>query len=228
MKMTAIVLAAGSGSRMKSDIPKQYLQLNNYPVMYHSLKTFNESFVDEIILVVPQNDIEYCNKEIVQKYGLKKVTNIVAGGSERYYSVYNAITSIDIEEEHYIFVHDAARPLLTNETLEKCKQSVIEYGTAVAGVPVKDTIKIVDSDKNVISTPDRSTLWQVQTPQCFNAKLLKNSYEKMIQDLQRGNITDDAQVVEKYSNAKVKMIESEYTNIKITTPEDIKIAEKSI
>lgn len=222
MKRVAIVLAGGKGSRMNSDIPKQYMKLLGEPVLYYSLKAFENSEVDEIVLVVGKGDIQLC-KELVKKYGFLKVCNIVEGGSERYYSVLNGLRAISDCE--YVFIHDGARPCVTEEVIARCMLDVKKYAACVAAVPVKDTIKIADSDGFAQSTPDRSCLWQIQTPQCFEYNLVKNAYETMAADDERGNITDDAMVVEKYSNRKVKLTMGSYENIKITTPEDIYVAE---
>ena len=137
-KYAAIVLSAGSGSRMKSDIPKQYLPLIEKPVIYYSLMAFQNSPVDEIILVSGANDIEYCRKEIVERYGLSKVTKIVAGGKERYDSVYEGLCATDAE---YVLIHDGARPVLTSDLIDRMIQGVENTGACIAAMPVKDTKK---------------------------------------------------------------------------------------
>ncbi len=228
MKTVAVVLAAGSGKRMRSNVAKQYIQVNGHPIIYYSLNVFQSSFVDDIILVVPSGDEEYCKKEIVEKYKLTKVKAIVTGGKERYNSVYNALAQISSQEYKYVFIHDGARPMIDDAILKRCLENLELYKTAVVGMPVKDTIKKVAADGMVIDTPDRNTLWQVQTPQCFDVELVKIAYDKMMQSDILINITDDAQVVENYSNACIKMVQGAYTNIKITTPEDISIAQKCL
>lgn len=228
MKTVAIVLAAGSGSRMDSDIRKQYLELKDKPVVYYALKAFEDSFIDRVVLVCPQEDIEYCRKEIVEKYSLTKVRDIVPGGKERYNSVSNGlqiITNCD-----YVFIHDGARPLIDSEMLDRLLEEVQISGTAVAAVPSKDTVKIVDNEGYVISTPTRKTVWSVQTPQVFSFELIKEAYERMNSRLatleQRGLvITDDAMVVEDFTGSKVKLVMGSYKNLKITTPEDMQVAE---
>ncbi len=236
MKTAAIVLAAGKGSRMQADRPKQYLLLKEKPVLYYSLKAFEESCVDEIILVVGEGEIKYCQQEIVDKYNLKKVTAIVEGGKERYHSVYEGLKLLSRacegvqSEEHkdetteYVFIHDGARPFVTPELIGKLLEEVEEYKACVAGMPVKDTIKIVDNNRFVTATPDRSLVWLVQTPQVFQYNLVYDAYKKMMAGDQTG-ITDDAMVVEKMTGHPVKLIEADYRNIKITTPEDIVIGE---
>lgn len=225
-KYAAIVLSAGSGSRMKSDIPKQYLPLIEKPVIYYSLMAFQNSPVDEIILVSGANDIEYCRKEIVERYGLSKVTRIVAGGKERYDSVYEGLCATDAE---YVLIHDGARPVLTSDMIDRMIQEVENTGACIAAMPVKDTIKLSDEHKQVASTPDRKHLWMVQTPQCFARTLLEESYEILKCKQKAGenvpDITDDAMIVEYATGKKITLVEGAYTNLKITTPEDLAVAE---
>lgn len=220
-KITAIVLAAGTGSRMNSSIKKQFMEIKGKPVIWYSLFAFESYGVDQIILVTGKEDIEYCRKEIVEKYGFTKVTDIVAGGDERYKSVYNGLK---VATGDIVLIHDGARPLISHEIIDRCVKGTREYGACVAGMPAKDTIKIVDEERIVTDTPNRKHVWITQTPQSFLYELVKNAYDKM----QKGNyenITDDAMVVEQFSNHKVKFIEGDYSNIKVTTPEDIFVAE---
>lgn len=224
----AIVLAAGRGSRMNSDIPKQYLKIKEKPVLYYALKTFQDSFVDRIILVTSESDIEYCRRNIVEEYGFNKVTRIVAGGKERYHSVYAGICAAG--ECDYIFIHDGARPFVTEMMLERAYRCVGEYDACVIGMPVKDTIKIADEEGFAATTPKRNLVWMIQTPQVFSYSLIKDAYTSLIKEekniLQKGiQITDDAMVVESFTDRKVKLVEGSYENIKITTPEDLNIAE---
>jgi len=225
-KFAAVVLSAGVGSRMKSDIPKQYMDLLGKPVIYYSLKAFEENAFSSIVLVCGKDDIEYCQKEIVEKYGLKNVTAIVHGGKERYHSVYEGLKAISGAD--YVFIHDGARPMLNADIIERLKEAVVQEEAAVAGMPVKDTIKIVDDEKYVADTPERKYVWQVQTPQCFAYSIIYDAYKSIIQDEEEGwtipNITDDAMVLEYATDHEVKMVEADYRNIKITTPEDLKIA----
>lgn len=225
MRYIAIVLAGGRGSRMKSDIPKQYMELGGKQVLYYSLERFQKSNVSKIILVTGRGDEDYCRKQYIDMYGFDKIEHIVAGGSERYYSVLNGLRSIaESDEETYVMIHDGARPCISDEVIERCMQEVSCEKACVAAVPVKDTIKIADGDGYAESTPDRNYLWQIQTPQCFEYHLIKDSYERMAADENRGNITDDAMVVEKYSDSRIKLTMGSYENIKITTPEDIQTA----
>ena len=222
MKTAAVVLAAGKGSRMQADRPKQYLLLKEKPVLYYSLKAFEDSSIDEVVLVVGEGEIEYCQKEIVDKYQFKKITAITEGGKERYHSVYEGLKRM--ESVDYVFIHDGARPFVTVELITKLLEEVKEHKACVAGMPVKDTIKLVDDKQFVIDTPDRRMVWLVQTPQVFGYDLVYGAYEKVMAGDQNG-ITDDAMVVEQMTGHPVKLIEAGYRNIKITTPEDIIIGE---
>ncbi len=219
----AIVLAAGSGTRMHSDIPKQYLDLRGKPVLYYSLKALEESFVDDIVLVTGVGWQEYCQNEIVKKYGLKKVRSIVPGGAQRYDSVYRGLR--ETEGADYIYIHDGARPFLTVQILENARETAAAFGSAIAGMPVKDTIKIADENQYVKETPLRSSVWQVQTPQAFRRELVVSAYQKLFETGSFQGITDDAMVVEQMLEMPVKLFEASYENIKITTPEDLKVAE---
>lgn len=225
----AILLAGGSGSRMQSTVPKQYINIHGKPVLYFSLKALEESFIDEIILVCRPSDEEYCKQEIVDRYGFTKVTGIVPGGSERYASVYNGLKKVaglyeNCQDSTYIYVHDGARACIDQELLLECKSSVEQYNACVPAVPVKDTIKVIDSEGFSISTPNRSTLMAVQTPQCFRMDIVWPSYIRMDEEHYTG-ATDDASVVERFSDTRIKLCKGSYNNIKITTAEDISIAE---
>ncbi len=225
---SAVVLAAGSGRRMNSDTKKQYMLIHEKPVIYYSLKTFQESFVDEIVLVVSPGDVTYCQKEIVEKYGFTKVKHIVEGGRERYHSVAAGLKCLSTNG--FIFIHDGARPMITKDILERALDCVTECGACVVGMPVKDTIKIADGNQYIDRTPNRNLVWMVQTPQVFSADLIKAAYEELLvkeqQLSEQGiSVTDDAMVVETLSGKKVRLVEGTYENIKITTPEDIRLAE---
>lgn len=231
VKTAAVILAAGSGKRMGGDTKKQYLLLAGKPVIYYSLKAFQESFVDEIILVAAPGDEEYCRIEIVEKYRLHKVSCIAEGGKERYHSVANGLKRLG--ECDYVFIHDAARPMVSEAILERAYQAVCECQACVVGMPVKDTIKIADEDGYISSTPNRNLLWMVQTPQVFRYTLIKNAYDELLvkeKELRSRGIavTDDAMVVETLTGHPVKLVHGAYENIKITTPEDLKIAEEFI
>ena len=222
MKATAIVLAAGSGKRMNSKVHKQYLLIKEKPVLYYSLKAFEESNVSEIVLVVGSGEVDYCKNEIVDRYGFKKVKAIVEGGKERYHSVYEGLKAVN--ESDYVLIHDGARPFLDQTIIERVLEEVQTCQACVVGMPVKDTIKIADEEKFAKETPNRSDVWMIQTPQTFSYELIFDAYTRMLQK-EDVTITDDAMVVEKMTDHKVKLVEGSYKNIKITTPEDLQIAE---
>lgn len=219
---TAIVLSAGQGKRMGTAIQKQYLQLNGKEIICHTLETFQKSpIIDEIILVVGKGQEEYCRKEIAEKYHFTKVHKIVEGGAERYHSVLNGLR--EIKHQGYVFIHDGARPFVSEEIMQRAYEAACAFGACVVGMPVKDTVKIADKETFISETPDRSFVWQVQTPQVFQVDMVKEAYEKMIQSGYT-QATDDAMVVEKMLGKKLKLVEGSYENIKITTPEDMDIA----
>lgn len=257
-RYTAIVLAAGQGKRMGGSVHKQYLLLQGRPILHYALKVFEESPVDEIILVVGKGEIEYCQKEIVEKYGFRKIKCIVEGGRERYHSVFCGLNAV--EQSDYILIHDGARPFLSQEIIRRSMDAAKEYQAAVVGMPVKDTIKLADEKTFAVSTPKRERMWMIQTPQAFSYPLIYQAYWELLrveqQDIpeqestlqQNGNpgkssllnrkkiayleenrekiqVTDDAMVVELLSDVPVKLVEGSYQNIKITTPEDLKIGE---
>lgn len=222
---TAIVLSAGSGRRMNSDVPKQYMDLCGYPVIYYSLKAFEDSPVDSIVLVTGEEDIAYCKKEIVDRYGFRKIAAVVAGGSERYLSVYEGIKAC--QGTDYVLIHDGARPLVSRECICRSMDTVKQEKACVLATPVKDTIKIADTEGFALSTPDRSTLWAMQTPQSFSYSLLMEAYEELFRRMRQGEtpqVTDDAMIVEYALNRKIRLIMGNYENIKITTPEDLLVA----
>ena len=222
-RVNAIVLAAGSGKRMDSDIPKQYLLLNGKPVMVYSLESFAKSSVDGIILVVAPGDVEFCQKEIVEKYHIAKVVSIVEGGAERYDSVYRGLLA---SESDIVLVHDSARAFVSQKVIEGAIDGARRYNACVVAVPSKDTVKIATPGGFVESTPRRELVWNVQTPQAFSYSLLRGAYEKMMADSAQEGITDDAMVVERMTDVPVRLVQGDYNNIKITTPEDLVLGEK--
>ena len=220
-KYTAIVLAAGSGKRMNSKVHKQYLIIQDRPVLYYSLKAFEDSAVDEIVLVVGKGEEKFCRKEIVDKYGISKVKAIVEGGKERYHSVFEGLKQTS--DADYVLIHDGARPFVNQDIIRRCMQEVQKYQACVVGMPVKDTIKIADEEGYAKQTPDRKNVWMIQTPQTFSYALSYEAYEEMLKTEDTA-ITDDAMVLERIKGKKSKLIEGSYRNIKITTPEDLLIA----
>lgn len=224
----AVVLAAGAGRRMQADVKKQFLLLKGKPLIYYPLKAFQESFVEEIVLVVPKEDMLYCKEEIVDKYHFSKVRCLAEGGKERYHSVASGLSRLS--ECDYVFIHDGARPFVTAEILERAYRCVRECGACVVGMPVKDTIKIADREGMIAETPDRNLVWMIQTPQVFSYHLIKEAYENLLGQesalREKGiHITDDAMAVEMLMDHPVKLVEGSYQNIKITTPEDLLVAE---
>ena len=223
---TAVILAAGQGKRMHSAVQKQYLLLQGYPVLYYSVKAFEESPVDRIVLVTGAEEQEYCKKEIVERYGFRKVHKIVTGGKERYHSVYEGLKAA--EGADYVLIHDGARPFVTQEIIERTLEGARTWGACVVGMPAKDTVKIIDESGFAKVTPDRNKVWMVQTPQTFTYPLILDAYRKLIEQEVAGEaigVTDDAMVLETVSGKQSRLVEGSYENIKITTPSDLQIAE---
>lgn len=228
----AVVLAGGRGKRMGTTLAKQYLMLEEKPILCYSLETFEASdLIDEVILVVGKGQIPYCRREIVEKYQYQKVQAVVEGGAERYHSVWEALKILEQRrlKESYVFIHDGARPFISEAILKRAYEEVIKSRACVVGMPVKDTIKIADEQGCIHMTPKRSLVWQIQTPQVFASELIISAYREMIEKeqelLAQGvQITDDAMVVENVCGCPVKLVEGSYENLKITTPEDLEIA----
>ena len=229
MKTTAIVLAAGSGKRMGTAVKKQYLNLGGHPVLFYSLMAFqNSNLIDDIILVCSKEDAkqvrsEYCNDVF------SKISCVVEGGKERYNSVFNGLKAI--KKSNLVFIHDGARPFVDEAVIERCYQTLNNEDACVAAVLSKDTVKIADEEGYVNLTPNRKLVWNVQTPQCFKYELILEAYNKLIEaeqnELLTGvNVTDDAMVAEHFLGTRVKLVEGSYNNIKITTIEDIALADK--
>ena len=224
MKSTAIVLAAGQGKRMNSKVQKQFLLIKGKPVLYYSLSCFqNSREIEEIIVVTGKESINFCKQEIIEAYCFSKVKAVIPGGKVRYDSVYAGLCAC--EDSDYVFIHDGARPFLSNDMIRRGKEAVLDYGACVIGMPSKDTIKIADENGMVESTPSRNKVWNIQTPQIFSYTAIREAHEKARQQ-NMADITDDAMVIERFGNMKIKLVEGSYENIKITTPEDIVVAEK--
>jgi len=212
-----VIVAAGTGSRMNMGINKQFIKLEGKEIIYYTIEKFykNEN-IDDIVVVVKEEEAEFFRKEILDKYNFKNI-KLAYGGKERQDSVYNGLKSLD-KECNIVLVHDGARPFVSNKIINKSIEEAKENKAIVVGVPVKDTIKVIDNDKNIVDTPNRNILWAVQTPQTFDYNLLIKSYEDAFKDGFYG--TDDAMLVERIGY-KVKMVEGSYNNIKITTQEDL-------
>lgn len=222
-KISAIILSAGSGRRMNTDQAKQYLLINGKPLISYTIQAFEESLVDEIIVVTKKGDTEFVKKDIIEANQFLKVSAVVEGGKERYDSVYEGLKQLN--DSDYVLVHDGARPCIHATAINKMIQSVTTLKACIMGVPVKDTIKVIGEDHTVCETPKRSSLWSVQTPQAFYVPLLKKAYDEiMTKDC--CDITDDAMIVETMTDVPVHMIMGEYTNIKVTTQEDLIIVQR--
>ena len=230
----AVVLAAGTGSRMHSSVAKQFMELQGKPLIFYALKAMEESeVIDTCILVTGEAHISYVKREIVEKYGFQKVQAVIAGGEERYASVACAMRYIRETmkgSEGVVFIHDGARPFLTGQILRDTYEAVQTFGACVAAVPSKDTVKLTDAEGFAVDTPDRRRVWNVQTPQVFEMKLITDCYAKLDEEAEKHAgeklpVTDDASVVEMFTNHKVRMVPSSYENIKVTTPDDLVIAE---
>lgn len=243
---TAIILAAGMGKRMNYPIPKQYRYVQDHPVIYHTIKAFQDSsIIKDIILVCGKNEVESCQKSVVEKYAFDKVIAVVAGGKERYHSVRAGLEQL-CEDTQYVMIHDCARPVVTQDLLKRGYESVLQHDATIPVLPVKDTIKKIDPQGTVIGTPNRDQLYIVQTPQIFTKKLITQAYGDLFRVLQqetgqnkhakceenqgykqvieeKTNITDDAMVVETFTDKKVHTYLGDYYNIKITTPEDMEL-----
>ena len=218
---TAVIVAAGKGKRMGTDISKQFLPLGGKEILTHTVEKFeNAEQVRDIILVTGEESV-FDVQEMTQEYGWKKVVSIVAGGKERYDSVWSGLQEVSVDTD-IILIHDGVRPFVTEAILNNSIHTAMEMGGCVAGVPAKDTIKVCDSDNIAVETPDRSTLWQIQTPQTFRKDLIIQAYKKAKEEGFVG--TDDASLAE-YSGYPVKVIMGSYRNIKITTKEDMIIGE---
>lgn len=214
-----VIVAAGTGSRMNMGINKQFIKLEGKEIIAYTIEKFyNNSNIEDIVVVVKEDESEFFKKEILDKYNFKNI-KIAYGGKERQDSVYNGLKSLD-EKCDVVLIHDGARPFVSDKIIDNCIEEAKEHKAIVVGVPVKDTIKVIDSDKNIVDTPNRSVLWAVQTPQTFDYNILIDAYKDAFKSGFYG--TDDAMLVERIGY-KVKMVEGSYNNIKITTQEDLNV-----
>lgn len=220
----ALIPAAGMGKRMGASINKQYLQLNGLPIVARTINLFEKSdLIDAIYLVTPEHEIPYCRKHVVEACGFNKIVAIVPGGKERQNSVMNGLNAMRAEcaDDDIILIHDGVRPLVTETQLQQSIETARNYDGALVAVPVKDTIKTV-MDGMVTGTPLRETLWQAQTPQSFRFSTIYHAHKSAENAGFIG--TDDASLVEREGGV-IRIIPGSYTNIKITTPEDLILAE---
>ncbi|MFN1835843.1 2-C-methyl-D-erythritol 4-phosphate cytidylyltransferase [Balneola sp. MJW-20] len=220
--LSLIIPAAGSGVRLGSEIPKPFIRIGDKTILEHTVRRFLD--YKGLKQVVIATSAAYLEEVQVMLDGIGAASimmKAVEGGAERQYSIYNALGEVD-ERSELIAVHDAVRPFISATIIEQCCRIADEYGGAVVGVPAKDTIKKVDEDNVIIETPDRSMLWQAQTPQVFKKELLIRAYESAMNHDLLG--TDDASLVEAVGGV-VKMVEGERENLKITYPIDLQVAE---
>ena len=223
MKVIALVPAAGMGKRMGADINKQYLLLGGKPIVAHTVQALEDAaFIDDIYIIVPENEIPYCREHVVEGHGFQKVREIVAGGAERQNSVMNGLFALGgAGSDDIIIIHDGVRPFISAGVLKKSVETARTHDAALVAVPVKDTVKVV-IDGIVKETPPRETLWLAQTPQTFRYEVIMAAHE--IAEAERYLGTDDASLVE-WMGKEVHIVMGDYRNIKITTPEDLVLAE---
>ena len=229
LNIAAIVVAAGSGTRMGTNEKKQFLPINGLPLMAWSLKAFEENpAIDQIVLVTGEEDLDRALK-LCMDLKLSKVKNIVSGGDARFKSVYRGLLALDAKTD-YVLIHDGARPLLSQEVIANCIKGAVQEKACVAAVKEKNTIKKSDGSGHAAETLDRDALYEVQTPQAFAFQLIVRAYYELKKTLEaygadESKITDDAVIVENMTDTKVAFVEGDYRNIKVTTPEDLIIAE---
>ena len=223
--ISAIILAGGKGKRMRSAISKQFIDIKGKPIIYYTLKKFSENKkIDNIIVVLPEDEVKYFKENILKKYELR-INKIVIGGKERQDSVYNALKSLKNSSTDIVLIHDGARPFISERIINEGIKFAEIYGAAAPGVMPKDTIK-VKNEKNIsVDTPNRANLVSIQTPQVFKFDEILECHEKIRYNGEK--VTDDTMVVEKYGYS-VYLYDGEYTNIKVTTPEDLILAERLI
>jgi 2-C-methyl-D-erythritol 4-phosphate cytidylyltransferase len=221
MKADAVIVSAGKGLRFMEGKKKQFHFLGGKPILAHTLDKFEtSSLIRSIRLVVGQEDMDYCLKEIIEGYKFQKVSQIVPGGKRRQESAKNGIDALP-KDADIVVIHDGVRPFVTQAMIEDSIHSAVRYGAVVLAMPVKETIKMSNPDGTVLKTLDRESLWQIQTPQTFQVNVIKEAYSRATEDGFIG--TDDASLVERLGG-KVHILPGSYTNIKITTPEDLFLA----
>lgn len=221
-RIVAVVPAGGTGKRMGAGTPKQFLMLDGVPMMLHALRALERApSVTEVVLVVPKDERDRALAEVVERYGLKKVLKVVPGGATRQESVHHGLNEVD-EEAEIVVVHDAVRPFITADLIERSIEAARKHGGAIVAVPMKDTPKQAGPDGLIQKTLDRAGLWLAQTPQTFRRALVVEAYRKAA--LAHVHATDDAALAERLGHA-VAIVEGSWENIKITTPEDMILAE---
>ena len=217
-KVSALIVSAGQGKRMGGCVSKQYLEVAGRPLLAYTLDKFQgHPLIEDIVVVTQEEERAYCQQEIMEKYSFTKVSGIVSGGKERQDSVYRGLLALP-EDTEWVVVHDGVRPLITSEVITRVMEAAFAKGAAIVGVPAKDTIKVITAEQMVRETPLRQTLWHIQTPQVFKKELLVRAYEEAIASSWVG--TDDASLVERIG-VPIIVVQGEYDNLKITTPEDL-------
>lgn len=223
--ISAIILAGGKGKRMRSAISKQFIDIKGKPIIYYTLNKFSENKkIDNIIVVLPEDEVKYFKENILKKYELR-INKIVIGGKERQDSVYNALKSLKNSSTDIVLIHDGARPFISERIINEGIKFAEIYGAAAPGVMPKDTIKVKNEKNFSVDTPNRANLVSIQTPQVFKFDEILECHEKIRYNGKM--VTDDTMVVEKYGYS-VYLYDGEYTNIKVTTPEDLILAERLI
>lgn len=223
--ISSIILAGGKGKRMGSAISKQFIDIKGKPIIYYTLKKFSENKkIDNIIVVLPEDEVKYFKENILKKYELR-INKIVIGGKERQDSVYNALKSLKNSSTDIVLIHDGARPFISERIINEGIKFAEIYGAAAPGVMPKDTIKVKNEKNFSVDTPNRANLVSIQTPQVFKFDEILECHEKIRYNGEM--VTDDTMVVEKYGYS-VYLYDGEYTNIKVTTPEDLILAERLI
>jgi 2-C-methyl-D-erythritol 4-phosphate cytidylyltransferase len=221
-RIAAVVPAGGTGKRMGAGTPKQFLMLGGVPLMLHSLRALERApSVTEVVLVVPKQERARALTEVVERYGLKKVLKVVPGGATRQESVHHGLNEVD-EDVEIVVVHDAVRPFVTEDLIERSIEAARKHVGAIVAVPMKDTPKQVGADRLIQRTLDRTELWLAQTPQTFRRALIMEAYRKA--EIEHIHATDDAALVERLGH-KVGIVEGSWENIKVTTPGDMIVAE---
>lgn len=224
-RFSAIILAGGSGKRMSSKRPKQYMDIHNKPLLYYSIQAFQESDVDEIIIVSDPAHHDYCAYYIVKKYRFSKVKRVVDGGDERFQSSANGLNVVG--DSDYVLIHDGARPCLSQETIRHCMDTVMEHGACTAAVPMIDTVCQVDETNRIGHIPNRNLLWSIQTPQCFRRDEIIQAHRMLAEALPQMDeteqklITDDVRVYKSMLGLDVYTCLGSYENIKVTTLSDV-------
>ncbi|MBU4259896.1 MAG: 2-C-methyl-D-erythritol 4-phosphate cytidylyltransferase [Proteobacteria bacterium] len=222
MMVSAIIVAAGKSIRMDDRDRKQYLLLDDRPVISHTIAVFDEcNTIDEIFLVVPEEDFVFCNDNILNRQNFQKKVSLVPGGAKRQDSVYNGLLAIDDMDNSIVVIHDGVRPFIRSEHLTECITCANDYDACIFGIPAYDTLKRINGSGFIENTIERNTIWLAQTPQAFKYNLIRRAHENAIRTGIKG--TDDAMLVEQLG-IKIKVIRGSRCNVKITTKEDLLLA----